>query len=392
MKQAGVTTSKMARGRRPIEELFLKADIRINGDRPHDIRVLNDGFYERVLRHGDLGIGESYMDGWWECAAIDEMTSHFVRHDLHKGSYKNWRYALYYLGILLSGVGRRSKAFEVGRHHYDLGNDLFETMLDRRMIYSCGYWPNAATLDEAQERKLDLVCRKLDLRSGMRVLEIGCGWGGWAKFAAEKYGISVVGLTVSKEQQQYARKSCANLPIEIRLQDYREVNEQFDRVVSIAMFEAVGRHYHRTFMRVVDRCLKDEGLFCLHTIVGQTYYGPADARWLNTYIFPNGELPALAQIMKSVEGIFVVEAAHRFGADYDRTLAAWHTNFVAQWASIRDRYDERFYRMWTFYLLLARGLFQARLAHVWQFVFSKNGVPGHYHQFPDAYAPFIEAR
>lgn len=363
-------------GRDLIEAVLAQADIRINGRRPFDIKVLDDRFYERAARDGDLGLGEAYVNGWWECEAVDQLTARFIRSGLHKNEFKNLRFAVYYLRMLLSGIGRRSKAFEVGQRHYDLGNDLFTLMLDRRMIYSCAYWKDAATLDEAQEHKLDLICRKIGLRPRMRVLEIGCGWGGWARFAAERYGVDVIGLTVSREQQQFAQAHCAGLPVEIRLQDYRDANGTFDRVVSIAMFEAVGHRYYRTFMQVVDRCLADDGLFFLHTIVGQTHMGPAQARWLNEYIFPNGELPALAQIMRAAENLFVVETAHHFGADYERTLAEWHANFTRGWPQIKDRYGDRFYRIWTFYLLLSRGIFQARLAHVWQFVFSKRDIPG----------------
>jgi len=356
--------------------MFAKADIRIDGDRPFDIRVHNDDFYARVIRDGQLGIGEAYMDGWWDCDAIDVMTSRFIQANLHKQVDASLKLLYYVIKTKLSGIGKKSKAFEVGEHHYDLGNDLFKMMLDRRMVYSCAYWKDAATLDEAQENKLDLVCRKIGLKPGMRVLEIGCGWGGWARFAAENYGVEVVGLTVSKEQIQHAREYCAGLPVEFRLQDYREVNEKFDRVVSIAMFEAVGHNYFRTFMEVVDRCLSDEGLFLLHTIVGTEPVGPAQSPWLNKYIFPNGELPSLAQIAKSVEGLFIVEAFHHFGTDYDRTLKAWHENFLNGWHTIESAYGPRFFRMWNFYLQMARGIFQARLAHLWHVVFSKNGIPG----------------
>jgi cyclopropane-fatty-acyl-phospholipid synthase len=370
-----VLTDKQAKSRALIEELFGKADIRIDGDRPSDIRVHDPNFFARVLADGDLGMGESYVDGWWDCDAVDEMAAKFIRADLHRESYKSLRLVLYAIRIKLSDIGKPSKAFEVGRRHYDLGNDLFREVLDSRMVYSCGYWKDAATLDEAQTNKLDLVCRKLQLQPGMRVLEIGCGWGGWAKFAAERYGVEVVGLTVSKEQQAYAREVCAGLPVDIRLQDYREIDEKFDRVVSIAMFEAVGHRYYRTFMKVVDRCLKDDGLFVLHTIVSNVHTGPEQARWLNEYIFPNGELPSLAQITRSVEELFVVEAAHHFGDDYARTLDAWHQNFVQHWPALRDVYGDPFFRLWTFYLRISRGIFLSRLAHVWQFVFSKNGIP-----------------
>jgi cyclopropane-fatty-acyl-phospholipid synthase len=359
-----------------IEEMFAKADIRIDGDRPFDVRVLHEGLYERIIRDGQLGLGEAYMDGWWECDAIDEMTSRFIQANLHKETVKSFKALIYFLEVKLSGLGKASKAFEVGEKHYDLGNRLFEAMLDSRMVYSCAYWPGASTLEEAQWNKLDLICRKLALSPGMRVLEIGCGWGGWAKHAAENYGVEVVGLTVSKEQAALARERCAGLPVEIELRDYRDARGSFDRVVSIAMFEAVGHKYYRTFMEVVDRCLKDDGLFFLHSIVGNEPVGAAEAPWLNKYIFPNGELPSLAQIVAAAEGLFVVEAAHHFAGDYDRTLAEWHKNFRRNWDSLRDTYDERFFRMWELYLLMARGIFQARIAHIWHLVFSKNGLPG----------------
>jgi cyclopropane-fatty-acyl-phospholipid synthase len=364
------------RYRKVVERMFAAADIQINGSRPFDVRVLQPGFYSRIIADAQLGLGESYMDGWWECDAIDEMTRRFIAAGLHKTSLKNLRYAGEFLLAKMGGIGRKSKAFEVGEKHYDLGNDLFRVMLDSRMIYSCAYWKGSRTLEDAQENKLDLVCRKVGLKPGLRVLEIGCGWGGWAKYAAEKYGVEVVGVTVSKQQCEFARKSCSGLPVEVRLQDYRELNEKFDRVVSIAMFEAVGQKYYRTFMKVVDRCLKDDGVFLLHTIVGNEPVGAAEAPWLNRYIFPNGELPSLSQITRAAEGLFITEACHRLGSDYDRTLACWYDNFIRNWSQISSSYDQRFFRMWTFYLQIARGIFQSRIAHLWQIVFSKHGIRG----------------
>src|SRR5665213_114101 len=375
-----------------IEEMFAKADVRIDGDRPFDVRVSNEDFYARVLRDGALGIGEAYMDGWWDSDSIDELTCRFVKAGLHRESLGNLRYLRSVLALRLSGIGRRSKAFEVGERHYDLGNSLFRAMLDKRMIYSCGYWKDAVTLDQAQENKLDLVCRKLALKPGMRVLDIGCGWGGWAKFAAENYGVEVVGITVSREQLAYARECCDGLPVELRLQDYRDVDEKFNRVVSIAMFEAVGHRYFRTFMERVERCLEDDGLFLLHTIAGNEPIATAESPWLNKYIFPNGELPSVGQIATSAEGLFVVEALQRFRADYEKTLTAWYENFVANWSTIEGSYDQRFFRMWTFYLLMSRGVFRSRLAHVLQAVFSKNGIPGKGWRADDADVESFDAR
>ena len=359
-----------------VENLFADADVRIDGDRPSDIAVINDGFYQRTLVHGSLGLGEAYVDGWWEADRVDEVMYRFANAGLHRRSLKNLRLLFEVARLQISGIGRASKAFEVGRRHYDLGNDLFKTMLDAKMIYSCGYWNGAVTLEEAQEQKLDLTCRKLGLKPGMRVLDIGCGWGGWARFAAENYGVRVVGVTVSEQQLAYGREYCAGLPVELRLQDYRKVNERYDRIVSIGMFEHVGHRYHRTFMKVAERCLNDDGLVLLHTITGNEPVGSAEIPWITKHIFPNGEIPSLRQVTGSAEGIFVVEAMHHFGSDYEKTLAAWYDRFVANWKSIERSYDHRFYRTWTFYLLMARGFFRARAIHVWQVLLSKNGIPG----------------
>ncbi|MCY7423174.1 MAG: cyclopropane fatty acyl phospholipid synthase [Chitinophagaceae bacterium] len=359
-----------------VEEMFLRANIRINGNQPCDILVKNDAFYKRVLRDGQLGIGESYVDGWWECDDIPEMTNRFIRLNLLEDTAKNIKFVLNYLWVKASDTGKKAKAFEVGQKHYDLGNRLFFNMLDERMIYSCAYWKDAQTLDEAQLNKLDLICRKIGLKPGMKVLEIGCGWGGWARHAAEKYGVDVVCLTVSEEQAKFAKETCKGLAVEIKLQDYREATGQYDRVVSIAMFEAVGHKYFRTFMQVAERCLKDDGLFFLHTITSNVPLGPAESTWMNKYIFPNGELPSLRQISKAAEGLFVEEAHHHFSNDYERTLKAWYENFTANWGKLQNEYNPQFFRMWTFYLLISQGICRSRLIHLWHFVYSKDGIPG----------------
>ena len=363
--------------RRRVESLLARADIRVGGSRPFDVQVLDERFFERVLRDGQMGFGESWMDGWWTCEAADEMTARFIRAGLHKPSLRDAGHAVYALRLRLAGLGRKGKAFEVGRRHYDLGNDLFRAMLDPRMVYSCAYWKDADDLDAAQEAKLDLVCRKLDLRPGQRVLEIGCGWGGWARFAAERYGVEVVGLTVSGEQARLAREVCAGLPVEIRLQDYRDAAESYDRVVSIAMLEAVGRRHYGVFLDVIERSLKPEGLALVHSIFGNEPVPASEAPWLNEYVFPNGELPSLGQFLRASEGRFVVEALHHLDGQYEPTLAAWRTRFEAAWPALSDRYDARFHRMWTLYLLMAKGIFMSRKCHVWQVVLSRNGArPG----------------
>lgn len=357
-------------------DLLTMADVKINGNRVWDIQVRKDRLYQRVFSEGSLGLGESYMDGWWDVEALDQFFYKILtaRLDTKVNPYKMIWLVLQSKLVNLQSVRR---AFQVGQAHYDIGNDVFSAMLDKRLTYTCGYWKRASDLDQAQEEKLDLVCRKIGLQKNQRVLDIGCGWGSFVKFAAETYGASLVGITVSKEQAEFARESCSGLPVEIRLQDYREVDEKFDHVISLGMFEHVGSKNYKKYMQVVSRCLKEEGLFLLHTIgARKTRYSPDP--WIHKYIFPNGLLPSMKDISKAIEEYFVLEDFHNFGADYDKTLMAWFHNFDSNWKSICKRYDERFYRMWKYYLLACAGAFRARNIQLWQLVFTKNGVPGGY--------------
>ncbi|EKD33554.1 MAG: hypothetical protein ACD_76C00004G0005 [uncultured bacterium] len=246
-------------------------------------------------------------------------------------------------------------------------------MLDNSMTYTCGYWKDASTLDDAQEAKLDLVCKKIGLKHGDSVLDIGCGWGSFAKFAAEKYKAKVLGVTVSKEQIKLGQGLCRGLPVELRLQDYRKISGSFDHIVSLGMFEHVGYKNYRIFFEVVRRCLKDNGLFLLHTIGGNRSVHSTDP-WIGKYIFPNSMLPSASQIASATEGLFVMEDWHNFGSDYDKTLMAWHSNFEKNWGSLMAHYDERFHRMWQYYLLSCAGSFRARQNQLWQIVYSKNGI------------------
>jgi cyclopropane-fatty-acyl-phospholipid synthase len=367
----------MSSTRNFIENLLQKADITIGGERPQDITVHDERLFNRVIRQGSLGLGEAYMDGWWDANALDVFITKVFLASLQKAVRVNVASLFAVTRAYLLNMQSSARAFRVGEAHYDLGNDLYEAMLDKRMVYTCGYWKDATTLDEAQEAKLDLVCRKVGLKAGDRILDIGCGWGSFAKFAAEKYGASVVGITVSVEQAALARERCKGLPIEIRVQDYREVNEQFDHIISLGMFEHVGVKNYRTYFEMANRCLKDGGLFLLHTI-GSDFSAATGDPWMEKYIFPGGMLPSVTQIGKATEGLFVMEDWHNFGPDYDKTLMAWFKNFDAAWPSLRAKYGDRFYRMWKFYLLACAGAFRSRHMELWQITFSKGGVPGGY--------------
>ncbi|MBD9477602.1 cyclopropane fatty acyl phospholipid synthase [Pseudoxanthomonas sp. PXM02] len=361
---------------RRISDLLAEADVRIGGDRPWDIQVHDPRFHARVLGQGSLGLGESYMDGWWDAVSLDGLLFRLLAARVDERVHGAGE-LFDALRARLTNLQSPRRSGEVGRRHYDLGNDLYAAMLGRRLVYSCAYWRDAADLDAAQEAKLDLVCRKLQLRPGMRVLDIGCGWGEALKFAVEHYGVSGVGITISKEQAGYARRLCDGLPVEVRLQDYRELDEPFDAAFSLGMFEHVGVKNYAAYFDVVRRCLPPEGLFLLHTIGGGRSVQRTDP-WIARYIFPNSMLPSTAQIAQAIEGRFVLEDWHNFGADYDLTLQAWRSNVESAWDVLDPRYDERFRRMWRFYLSASMATFRSRRSQLWQLVLSPRGMTGGY--------------
>lgn len=357
------------------EEMLSQAGITINGNQPQDIRVKNPEFFHRVLQEGSLGLGESYMDGWWECDRLDIFFQRILAAELDTHLPKHFSDIVRIASARIFNYQTRKRAWIVGKEHYDLGNDLFSRMLDPYMQYSCAYWKDAETLEQAQQAKLRMICEKLQLKPGMTLLDIGCGWGGLAQFAAQEYGVSVQGVTISAEQQKMAQDRCAGLDVKILLQDYRDLDEQFDRIVSVGMFEHVGPKNYRTYFEVVAKNLKPDGLFLLHTIGSNQTDLNVDP-WINKYIFPNGCLPSVAHIASKSEDLFVLEDWHNFGCDYDRTLMAWYDAFQQSWPEIKDNYSDRFYRMFTYYLNACAGAFRARNIQLWQVLLSPKGVEG----------------
>ncbi|MGH9486787.1 MAG: cyclopropane fatty acyl phospholipid synthase [Terriglobales bacterium] len=347
--------------------LLAQADIELNGRREWDITVHNPSFFARVLRQGSLGLGESYMDGWWECPRLDEFFARIFAAKLDRTAGHNLQALALTAVSALFNQQSKAKSTQVAKRHYDVGNDLFQAMLDRRMVYTTGRWEQAADLDEAQEAKLDFVCSKLELAPGMRVLDIGCGWGGFARFAAERYGVQVDGVTLSREQAALGRELCAGLPVELRVEDYREVSAQYDRVVSLGMFEHVGHKNYRSYFEVAHRCLAPDGRMYLATI-GSNHTVRSTDPWIERYIFPNSHLPSIQQIGAAIADRFALIEWHNWASDYDRTLMAWHENFAAQWPRWAACYGERFCRMWRFYLLSSAAAFRAKHLQVWQVV------------------------
>ena len=355
-----------------VREVFGLANVEIGGTAPGDIRVSDPRFYERVLRDASIGIGEAYMDEWWESDQLDVTIYKMMRANLKQKITGSWRMRALTVKALMLNLQAKARSSASVQAHYDIGNDLYTRMLDPRMVYTCAYWKNSSTLAEAQEAKLDLVCRKLGLQPGMRVLDLGCGWGGFAAYAAEKYGCSVVGVTLSKDQHALGREMWKHLDVDLRLCDYRDVTGTFDRVASIGMMEHVGPKNHREVMEVVDRRLVKDGIAMIHTIANNRSRRHGTP-FVEKYIFPNAVAPSLAQLGKAIEGLFVLEDLQNIGPDYDRTLMAWWENFDRAYPELKHKYDLRFYRMWKFYLLAAAGASRARDGQLYHLVLTKVG-------------------
>ncbi len=359
--------------RKIVEQLLSETGVRINGPERWDIQVRDDRFYTRVLKDGSLGLGESYMEGWWDCPRIDEFICRLLKGNLEKKIRGNLRTLLFYLSARIFNLQSPARAGIIARRHYDIGNDLFSSFLDPYNQYSCAYFQGTDDLTEAQQKKLDLICRKMNLQRGDHVLDIGCGWGGFARYAAEHYGCTVTAVNISEEQIRFAREYCKDLQVTILREDYRQIRGSFDKIVSIGMFEHVGQKNYKAFMEVVDRCLKEKGLFLLHTIGSNVSRVNLDP-WLNRYIFPNGMLPSIAQIGKAAENLFVIEDVHNLAPHYYKTLMRWNNRFQEAWSVFSERYDRIFKRMWEYYLLSCAGAFCARHIQVWQIIMTKTGA------------------
>lgn len=359
-----------------LRDLFAEADVQLGGDRSWDIRSHDSSIADRLLAQGSLGFGDAYIDGLWECDALDVFFQKVLEARIENRVKPRFQLLVQLAKAKLLNMQNRSRSLRVAEIHYNLSNAFYEAMLDPWMQYTCGYWGSGATtLEEAQEAKLDLVCRKLDIRPGDRVLELGCGWGGFARWAATHRGAEVVAYNISTEQVAWAKESCKGLAVEIRLSDYRDAEGEFDKVVSIGMCEHVGPKNYRTLMETAHRCLKPGGLFLLHTIGGNREVPNIDA-WIDAHIFPGAVLPSPAGLSRAFDGLFILEDWHNFGPDYDRTLMAWHERFEAAWPRFEKEYGEPFHRMWRYYLLMCAGTFRSRKNQLWQLLLSKGGVPG----------------
>lgn len=362
----------MSRSKEIVSELLSGAGIKLNGNSPYDIRVYNEKLYDRALSMKNLGLGEAYMQGWWDCQSLDEFFSRLLCAGLIDKVRGSWKLFLPVIKAVILNLQSLGRSRVIAHRHYNLDNDLFFSFLDPYNQYSCAYFKGTDNLEQAQINKMDLIIAKLDLTPSDHVLDIGFGWGGFAKYMAEKVGCDITGVNISDEQIHFASKDLKGLPIKIVNCDFREITGQFDKIVSVGMFEHVGYKNYRKFMEVVNKSLKKDGIFLLHTIGSNRTQVHSDG-WINKYIFPNGMLPSIAQIARSAEGLFVIEDLHNLGPHYDKTLMAWNSNFQNAWLELSRRYGQEFKRMWEYYLLSCAGAFRARYNQLWQIVFSRPG-------------------
>jgi len=361
--------------------------------RDWDIVVNDPTYFNDITSKGTIGVGESYMDGKWDCDAIDILFDKILFNKLEqKIQFENIADKIKIVTSYLFNQQMKEDPYKVEKVHYDIGNNIYINMLGNTMAYSCGYWTSptsptspitheAKSLDEAQNNKFDLICKKLQLQRNDHVLDIGSGFGGLAKYMVDNYGCKVTGINISKEQLKYSRELCAqyikNGQIKFIDCDYRATpliwpdNEKYDKIVSVGFCEHVGTNNYKVFCQKAYDCLKDGGLFLLHTIGGNVSVTSSDP-WMDKYIFPNGILPSVSQLSSAAENLFVIEDWHNFGPYYDKTLMAWHKNYENAIKSGKIKNDNRFYRMWRYYLLVCAGCFRSRSIQLWQIVMSKE--------------------
>ena len=363
------------------------------GEPGHPIRatiaVHNERFFLRAVLNGDIGIGESYMDGDWSTPDLVAVVRAGVR-NITGIQYSNP--LLSFANRVRDWVAHRMRPNTISgskrniAYHYDLGNDFYSLFLGKTLAYSCAYYQSDNdSLDRAQEQKFDLICRKLNLTSGDHLLEIGTGWGGFAEYAATRYGCRVTTTTISRQQHEFAKERFAALGsaasrIELLFEDYRNLRGQHDHLVSIEMFEAVGYRYYDAFFRTCDRLLKPDGMMLLQTITLKEQEFPSylhRSDWIRKHIFPGSELASVAEISRSLARATQLQMFHLedIGWHYCATLAEWRRGLLERRTDVlRLGFDDRFLRMWDYYLAYCEGAFRERYVGDAQLLLARAGV------------------
>jgi len=355
---------------RPLDSILSRAGVSINGNQPWDITVIDNRFYGHVLANGSLGLGESYMRQYWSTQDLEELFYRLVSSGMEEvGNRIPGRIIS---RIFSRGLNRQTthKSKKNAEHHYNLGNSLFFNFLGKYKNYSCGYYKEAETLDEAQLAKLHRLCELLELKKGDRLLDVGGGWGEFAKFAADNYGCHVTSINIAEEQIKHARQYCRDANVDIVKCDYRNMTGSFNKIAVIAMFTHVGHKNYRQFMETMSRILEPGGKMIMETVGGHRSKTRCEP-WTDKYIFPGGLIPSLDQIDQSIKGLFLRDSLEEFGDDYVLTLREWHSNFKRAWPKLSEEYSNSMRLMFEYFFLSVAGDFRAKDLLHYHIEFSK---------------------
>jgi len=360
-------------------------------DNPVTVKLLKKNLNWKLILDPELEFPEAYMRGEIiiENASLKEFLMDLVknlgRREVNSASYISKR--IFQLWRYLSNFNLPGKSRKNVEHHYDIGGDkgekLYDIFLDRdHRLYSCAYWKNdTKTLEEAQKNKIDHIIKKLDIKQGQKILEVGCGWGGMAFEIAKQKGCEVLGISLSKNQINYCKKKAKELDLDnqvnFELADYREIQGQYDRIYSVGMFEHVGKKFYKAFFESINKLLKDDGIFLLHTIGVVDKPSPPN-KFINKYIFPGGVCPSFSQIIEPIEKTgLIVSDTETLIRHYDKTLESWLERFLGKRQEVKDLFDEKFVKMWEFYLASCAAAFRYRDLAVFQLQIVKNFQSAH---------------
>jgi cyclopropane-fatty-acyl-phospholipid synthase len=359
--------------------------------KPITLKLLHENLKWKLIIDPEIAFPEAYMRNEIiiENASLKEFLMLFVknlgRQEVSSASFiskKIFQFYRYFSNFNLPGKARKNV-----EHHYDIGGErgekLYDIFLDKtHRLYSCAYWKDdTITLEDAQQNKIDHITKKLDIKKGQKILEVGCGWGGMAFEIAKKHDCEIIGISLSKNQIDYCRNKAKDLgldnQVKFELLDYRKVDGQFDRIFSVGMFEHVGKKFYNTFFKSMNKLLKDDGVFLLHTI-GVVDKPTPPNKFINKYIFPGGVCPSFSQIIEPIEktGLIVADTETLI-RHYDKTLENWLKRFLDKKNLIKDLFDERFVKMWEFYLASCAAAFRYRDLVVFQLQIVKNFQSAH---------------
>ena len=353
-----------------LEPMLARAGVSIGGKESCDIQVADQRFYRVVLTQGSLGLGEAYLRGWWTCNDLEELSYRLIQSGLYKASLLLPLPLVADLVHATFNQQSKEKSLRVAVQHYSLGNDIFLSFLGSYHNYSCGYYLETDDLDEAQRLKLEKGCRLLDLRPGDRVLDVGGGWGEFARYAATHHGCQVTSINIADEQIKFAKEYCKDASVEVRRCDYRDITGRFDKIMVMAMLTHVGYKNYRQFMEIMARCLEPGGMMLIESVGGHKSMKNCEP-WINRYIFPGGVLPSLRQIDAAIAGLFSRKVLDEFGSSYVHTLRAWNRNFLQAWPAHQCRYDERVRLMFEYFFQTVAGAFRAGYLLHWHILLQK---------------------